>query len=228
MMSFIGEWIKHIVLLILLATFVDLILPNTNMKRYVKLVVGLLVILMILSPILQLFKFDFDRMLVSIDHLLTEKDSAFQLRLDEKKQDILDLQETAVMNDVTLRWEQEMTTQIEQEFEVDVLDLNLVLKKNQEQVMVEECAIVLQERKFSQESSDLPSAEIERIEPVQVVSVDLSSSSEIRDQQGSITKKEKNLEKKVLKFVQVEWNISVDKISISWIGGDSDGKSHME
>lgn len=54
MIPFLSEWLKEIILLILLATFIDLLLPNSSMQRYVKLVIGLFVLVTILDPI---FKF---------------------------------------------------------------------------------------------------------------------------------------------------------------------------
>jgi len=47
-------WLKKIVLLVLLATVLDLLLPNTELQRYVKLVMGLIILLVILNPILTL------------------------------------------------------------------------------------------------------------------------------------------------------------------------------
>lgn len=54
MMDALGDWLKQIVLVVLLATFIDLLLPNRTMQRYVKLVVSLFILMTILTPVLQL------------------------------------------------------------------------------------------------------------------------------------------------------------------------------
>ena len=54
-MEALGEWLKQIIVVVLLATFIDLLLPNKTMQRYVKLVVSLFILMTILSPVLQLF-----------------------------------------------------------------------------------------------------------------------------------------------------------------------------
>ncbi|WP_309118763.1 stage III sporulation protein AF [Paenibacillus sp.] len=54
MMEALTGWLKQIVLVVLLATFIDLLLPNRTMQRYVKLVVSLFILMTILSPVLQL------------------------------------------------------------------------------------------------------------------------------------------------------------------------------
>jgi len=55
MMEALGLWLKQIILVVLLATFIDLLLPNRTMQRYVKLVVSLFILMTILSPVLRWF-----------------------------------------------------------------------------------------------------------------------------------------------------------------------------
>ena len=55
MMEALTGWLTQIILVVLLATFIDLMLPNRTMQRYVKLVVSLFILMTILSPVLQLF-----------------------------------------------------------------------------------------------------------------------------------------------------------------------------
>ncbi|WP_334071686.1 MULTISPECIES: stage III sporulation protein AF [Paenibacillus] len=57
-MTFIGEWLKEIILVVLIAVFIDLLLPNRAMERYVKFVVSLLILLTLLSPLMRLFSTD--------------------------------------------------------------------------------------------------------------------------------------------------------------------------
>lgn len=51
MVEGIKEWVKGLVLLALLASCLELVLPMGNMKRYVKLTMGLLIVLATLRPI---------------------------------------------------------------------------------------------------------------------------------------------------------------------------------
>lgn len=56
MIAWLSEWLKEIVMIVLLAVFVDLILPNRSMQRYVKVVLSLLILLAILSPLVELLR----------------------------------------------------------------------------------------------------------------------------------------------------------------------------
>lgn len=53
-MSFLGEWLKEIIFIVLIAVFIDLLLPNRSMERYVKFVVSLIILLTLLSPVMKL------------------------------------------------------------------------------------------------------------------------------------------------------------------------------
>ncbi|OEH85654.1 stage III sporulation protein AF [Desulfuribacillus stibiiarsenatis] len=58
-MDFISAWLKGIVLIILFATFMDLLLPSSSMQKYVKLVIGLIIIVTMLTPLLMILKSDY-------------------------------------------------------------------------------------------------------------------------------------------------------------------------
>lgn len=54
-MSWLSQWLKEIIMVILLATFIDLLLPNRSMQRYVKLMLSLIILMILLTPIMKLF-----------------------------------------------------------------------------------------------------------------------------------------------------------------------------
>ncbi|WP_424766169.1 stage III sporulation protein AF [Paenibacillus sp. sgz302251] len=58
MVAWLSDWLRDIIAVILLAVFVELLLPNKAMQRYARLVVGLFILLTILSPILKLIQSD--------------------------------------------------------------------------------------------------------------------------------------------------------------------------
>ena len=55
-MSFLTSWISNIIIFILLATVIDMLLPNSSLQKYAKMVIGLLLIAIIITPILSLFQ----------------------------------------------------------------------------------------------------------------------------------------------------------------------------
>lgn len=65
-MDWLAGWLKTVIMVIMLATFVDLLLPSNTMQRYVKTVLSLFILLTLLTPVLQLFQKDWD-----LDQLLS-------------------------------------------------------------------------------------------------------------------------------------------------------------
>lgn len=63
MLAWLGEWLQSIVVIVLLAIVVELVLPSSKMLRYSRLVVGLILLLTILNPVLQVFQVDFQEKL---------------------------------------------------------------------------------------------------------------------------------------------------------------------
>lgn len=57
-MNWLAEWLKEIIFIVLIAVFVDLLLPNRAMERYVKLVVSLLILLTLISPVMRFLSSD--------------------------------------------------------------------------------------------------------------------------------------------------------------------------
>lgn len=54
MMEQLSSWLKGIILVILFATFIDLLLPSQKFSRVVKMATGLVIILAMLSPVLNI------------------------------------------------------------------------------------------------------------------------------------------------------------------------------
>ncbi|MBW4081813.1 stage III sporulation protein AF [Paenibacillus sp. S150] len=57
-MTWLGEWLRELILVVLMAAFVEMLLPSKSMERYARLVLSLLVLLTMLSPIVSMLKGD--------------------------------------------------------------------------------------------------------------------------------------------------------------------------
>ena len=70
MFSFLREWIQEIVILLVLATFIDMALPNSTLKKYVDYTVGLILLLLLLTPVLKFLdsELDVSAMLAIAEH----------------------------------------------------------------------------------------------------------------------------------------------------------------
>jgi stage III sporulation protein AF len=55
-MGWLSNWLKELIMIILLATFIDLLLPSQVMQRYVRTVIGLFLLMILLSPVFEIFQ----------------------------------------------------------------------------------------------------------------------------------------------------------------------------
>lgn len=97
-MDWLGGWLKELILIIMLAAFAELLLPNNNMQRYARTVIGLFLLLTILSPILELFQrgMDAGKLLSAADSWQLESGSAASAAGTDKMKPV-----DAVMKDGT-------------------------------------------------------------------------------------------------------------------------------
>ena len=70
MIEFLSDWMRGLILVIFLAAFLEMMLPNNILHRYARVVMGLLVILFMLTPVLKLTGTSVYEMNFSIDNLL--------------------------------------------------------------------------------------------------------------------------------------------------------------
>jgi len=60
MLQALSDVVRNVAIIILLTTFLDMLLPNNNMQSFIKVVMGLFVMVAILNPIVELLKDDFE------------------------------------------------------------------------------------------------------------------------------------------------------------------------
>ena len=52
MITFINSWIKGIIIAVIISTMIEMILPEGNIKKYVRTVIGVYIVFAIISPIM--------------------------------------------------------------------------------------------------------------------------------------------------------------------------------
>ena len=57
--EFLTIWLKEIVLVFIFISIVELVLPNGNMKKYINMIIGFLIIIVIISPFVKLINKDY-------------------------------------------------------------------------------------------------------------------------------------------------------------------------
>lgn len=87
MMLFLKSWITNIAMLVIFVTVVDMLIPDNKYRKYIDLVIGMLVMIAVIKPILGIITFG-DRDILKISQIA---DTKFNYNIDDiqKKQDEL-------------------------------------------------------------------------------------------------------------------------------------------
>ncbi|MBM7622754.1 stage III sporulation protein AF [Sporohalobacter salinus] len=75
MIAYLEAWIRNIVVILLLTSFVELLLPESELEKYTRVVLGLFIVIAILNPILNLFNNNYNFQHIT-DLLTVEEESS--------------------------------------------------------------------------------------------------------------------------------------------------------
>lgn len=204
MVSWMSDWLKQIVLLVLIATFIDLILPNSRLDRYVKLVMGLLIIMAILAPIFGLLSDDLD--LGSLAFLpsapaFSQMDSVEEIK--QKSETLKEEQQQIIRQQAEQRMREAIKSELEKHFPVEVKKTEVKLRISGDENELERVSVSLLPQK-SETSTDMS--------PVEPVNIDL-------DPAAQAPKKETipdftPIEQDVMRYIEKTWNVPVENIDV--------------
>ena len=83
MIQFLSSWAEQIVLAVIIATIIELILPQNRNKKYIQMVIGIYILFNIISPIIK----NKDTILTSGDYDLEKYESSSIYTIDQSSMD---------------------------------------------------------------------------------------------------------------------------------------------
>ncbi|MBE4910455.1 stage III sporulation protein AF [Bacillus luteolus] len=119
-MEFLADWITNIILFILLATVVEMLLPNSSMQKYVKMVVGLLLIVIILTPLFQLLTQDFEQTFASLRVSPQNNEKNIENLIEIKKKEIQASNRAYILEEMAVQMKTEVEEEMVQEYGLTV------------------------------------------------------------------------------------------------------------
>jgi stage III sporulation protein AF len=209
--SYLTEWITTIILFILLATVVDMLLPSSSMQKYTKLVIGLLLIVVILTPILKLLSTDMDELFAKMmthPSYISEKNT--ENLIEMKKKEIQASHSAYILEQAAVQMKEDVEEELREQYGLTVKEVNLVVK-NQDQLTevpteedLEMVVIVLEEGK-----------EETAISVVKPVQIDTS-----RHNKPEPSSPNSGREGNIAAFLSDRWQLHATLITVDVEGGD--------
>lgn len=161
-------------MLVLLAAITDLLLPNTNIQKYARMVIGLLIILTLLSPIVSLLQMDNwgDLISANIRSLQNTNSKASDIAIIENKARIFgEAIERDILAQFTQTLKDEIKAHVAFHFQHDAeVEVSAQLSKNSV-VKIDKVVVYLYGRVHKKDNRDNPYYVDEAIKTIPVVQI---------------------------------------------------------
>lgn len=203
-MEFLIEWVTNIILFILLATVIDMLLPNTSMQKYTKMVTGLLLIAIILTPIFKLISKDFETAMAQIPSFQSPGEKNMENLIELQKKEIQASNHAYILETMAAQLEKGVEEELMEQFGLEIAKIELTTKDDSQESFPENLEMVTVRLKQ-------PESKVTKVEAVQPVSIDTGTPLPSKDQTEE--------SEKIAAFLSQQWNVTDKVIEVSVEGG---------
>lgn len=193
-----------------MAVVLELLLPNSSLQRYVRMVVGLLLLLALLKPVLSVFDVNPEDMFNKFSESSTVNDGEIKNSIENKKSEIQASNHAYIEEQMAVQLQKEMKKEVADHFHLAIKKTRVKLDKNtsgESREAISHIDVVLGEQ---DESGD------EKVDPVESVTIDTASREDVDESKDTDSKKNK-----VRSFLAEKWGLSPKKITITLEGGEA-------
>lgn len=202
-MNSLVEWISTIIVFIFLVTIVGMLLPNSNMKNYVKMVAGLLLIVIILNPVFKLLQTDLSDVLSVFDSETYIATGSLENAISEKKKEIQQNERAYILEQAAVQMAGDVEEDLEAAYSLKIADITVYADEEKEEITQEDISgvqVIVQAKK-----------EEGAISAIKDIEIDTENTG---DEEG-----EKRLEE-LRSFFAEKWELSKEQIVVSEEGGE--------
>lgn len=206
-MSFLTEWIANIILFIMLAVILDLLLPNSAMQKYAKMVISLLLIVIILSPIFKLLSADIPAMVqeAGIGSYSSAKEAEIKKSIDSQKKEIQASNDAYILENMAVQLKEQAKEELVQRYDLTINSITLSVDESFEGNHDK----LLEINVFVEAAEEEGYPVIETVQPVDI------NSSEKKEPE-----KEINQASEIQEYLANIWEVEPEKISLKMDGGE--------
>ncbi|TGV29640.1 stage III sporulation protein AF [Mesorhizobium sp. M00.F.Ca.ET.186.01.1.1] len=215
-MTWLTLWLKKIILLVLLAAFLDLILPNTTLQRYVKMVMGLILLLTIISPVFSLFSLSQDDLALRLDRYQQNLNKPAAVEWKKMTDKLLGQQNEQMTAYVQAQVASAVKARIKADYGVEVVDVEVVIdQEKQGEPTLSRMELVIGEADSGKNSNDPQQVQpIKPITPIAPVQVTVGEPPQ-EQQEVAVSAPEANpLASKMASDLAEQWGLSKEQVII--------------
>jgi stage III sporulation protein AF len=211
-MSFLTEWITNIIVFILLAVVIDLLLPNSSMQKYAKMVISLLLIIVIINPIFKLFNTDMNVILSEFQSAASSEENEVKNLIEFQKKEIQASQRAYILEQMAVQMKTMAKEELVQNYDVTI---ETILLSESEQVDDINSQKDLQHIRVVLQRNDAEvAAGQEAVEAVQSISIDTTKELPADDPEAELNSDE------ITAYLAKIWEVEEEKITLELEGGE--------
>jgi stage III sporulation protein AF len=209
-MEWLTLWLKKIILLVLLAAFLDLILPNSSLQRYVKMVMGLIILLTILSPVFTLFNLSQEELALRLDRYQEQWNKPADEEWKRMASRLLGHRDQQVQEYVEKQVESAVRSHVQETFGVELRSVEVKIDSgNPDHPVIRQVELVLE---------DEPRANGAPLQPVEPIGITRQERSPGTGEQAEIpaaARPESPLYRQIAESVAREWSIPPEQVFVT-------------
>ncbi len=218
MLETVNELVTSIVVVIILATFLELLLPEGRLQRYVRLVIGLLIVLIMLNPVVSILENENFNINPDIFAQKTSGSAKEEIltRGKEKQQENLQTVDSQY-EDAVLQESQYIVSSISQSLKIANLELDYIENnESPDYGKINKMKIYLQKQDIDQnKKTDKEKKKQEKeklVEPVKEIIIDYNDQTESQKNEKSVEANE-NISKEIEAISEEKINIIEEELA---------------
>src|SRR6056297_152327 len=122
-MAYVKELIKNLIIVILFTSFIELLLPEGNLRRYVRIVMGFFIIIILISPLAYVLKNDYE----NIYHIIPDGSVDINWKKIKKKGQEIEEENRTILGDY---YEKKINKRLKEIVELEFPDMKNIVKVN--------------------------------------------------------------------------------------------------
>ncbi|OOE09846.1 stage III sporulation protein AF [Fictibacillus arsenicus] len=203
-MGFLTEWITNIIVLVLLAGVIELLLPGNQFQSYIKMVIGLLILLAMLSPLFKLLNSDMDQVFQAMDLPAAAKENEIKNSIEKNKSEIQGAQRAYILEQMAVPMKEKVQEELNKTYELEIVDLQIHTNSGTESLKPEDITGVKVVLANHHESAG--------VSEVSEVEVSISEKSGQAEKDG--------VPEEIVEFLASQWQLDAQQLEVEMKGGE--------
>ncbi|MDQ0208968.1 stage III sporulation protein AF [Alkalicoccobacillus murimartini] len=207
-MGLLTGWITGLVLLIMLAIILEMLLPNSSMRGYVKMVISLLILVAMLKPILSIFTVDTEKWMRDLQSTDPYGTESIETQINLQKSEIDEVRAAYISEQVADQLIEQAEETLRDTYSLEFTSVDVKQEMGQggqgDEEVVDIHAVV---RDVQSESAEQTSRS-----EIETVQIDLSKQHEGRSDSINLLP--------VKTFLSESWEIPTERITLFLEGGE--------